>query len=109
MAETEAPGDKSGANHSVAHPCLFSKLFALDLAAILKADLGVLQEKQISRSAFGSLRCRHGLCAVKSQSLAPGGEGLGQVKKPESQTLHLLADEFIMGVDSEMQYNLEQQ
>lgn len=78
MSETEAPGDKSGNNHSGTHPCHSCKLFALDLAAILKANLGVLQEKQISRSALRSLSCRHDLCAVKSQSLEQGGEGRGQ-------------------------------
>lgn len=52
MAEVEAAGDESGNNYSVIRACLSCKLFALDLAAILRANLGILQEKQISQSTF---------------------------------------------------------
>lgn len=45
-------GDKSSNNYSVTHPCLSYKLFALDLTEILKTNLGILQEEQISRSTL---------------------------------------------------------
>lgn len=74
-AEIQAAGRKPGNNYSVTHPCLSCKLFALDGAAILKANLGVLQEKQISRSTLWSLDSQRGLCAMKSQCLAEAACG----------------------------------
>lgn len=87
VAETEAPGDRSGNNHSGTHPCHSCKLFVLDLAAILKANLGVFARKTNKQKCPREPEMQTWfVCSEISEPCAGrGGDGAGKAARiPDS-------------------------
>jgi hypothetical protein len=82
------------------HPCLFCKLFALGLAAILKAYLGILWEEKNKQKYLLEL-CKVKTSPVQWHLIACWSGLWEQVEMGEQEIFHP------PWVDSEMQCNLE--